>query len=234
MSYTYLQEQGEESSAECFSDIPVSVLLRLNLTAEKCSCNGSEMESCHGSQSGMTCELSMGNLGAESPMLFALESHAKKSALLATVKDSSKPTITPQQSELFARFDRHCSGWKTVQLWFSADWGGSSVSWPKWGIMQHGACFRLPTLEHDTSVKGFGLKHPTPTRRDYKGASDGQRLDLSRWTTWLHHEFSHVTKTTYPNPDCSEAVMGWPIGWTALRPLAMDKFQQWLDSHGRH
>lgn len=26
MSYTYLLEQGEESSAECFSDMPASVL----------------------------------------------------------------------------------------------------------------------------------------------------------------------------------------------------------------
>jgi len=32
------------------------------------------------------------------------------------------------------------------------------------------------------------------------------------------------------NPDWVEWLMGWPIGWTALEPLATDKFQQWLDS----
>jgi hypothetical protein len=34
------------------------------------------------------------------------------------------------------------------------------------------------------------------------------------------------------NPDWVEWLMGWPIGWTDLKPLAMDKFRQWLDSHG--
>jgi hypothetical protein len=59
MSYTFLQAQGEECSAECFSDIPASVQSRLNLTAEKSCCNVSETASCHASQSGMMLERSM-------------------------------------------------------------------------------------------------------------------------------------------------------------------------------
>ena len=34
------------------------------------------------------------------------------------------------------------------------------------------------------------------------------------------------------NPAWVEWLMGWPIGWTACGPLAMDKFQQWQHSHG--
>jgi hypothetical protein len=34
------------------------------------------------------------------------------------------------------------------------------------------------------------------------------------------------------NPDWTEWLMGWPIGHTASAPLATDKFQQWLHSHG--
>lgn len=34
------------------------------------------------------------------------------------------------------------------------------------------------------------------------------------------------------NPDWVEWLMGWPIGWTDLEPLAMDKFRQWLEQHG--
>ena len=34
------------------------------------------------------------------------------------------------------------------------------------------------------------------------------------------------------NPDWVEWLMGWPIGWTDLKPLGMDKFQQWLHLHG--
>lgn len=58
MSYTYLQEQGEESSAGSFSDIPQSVLSRLSLTAGKsCFSNDSEMDTYPSSLSGMTSEL---------------------------------------------------------------------------------------------------------------------------------------------------------------------------------
>lgn len=34
------------------------------------------------------------------------------------------------------------------------------------------------------------------------------------------------------NPPWVEWLMGWPIEWTALKPLETDKFQQWLHSHG--
>ena len=34
------------------------------------------------------------------------------------------------------------------------------------------------------------------------------------------------------NPDWVEWLMGWPIGWTASKPLAMDRFRKWPHSHG--
>lgn len=34
-------------------------------------------------------------------------------------------------------------------------------------------------------------------------------------------------------PELPEWVMGWPIGWTELKPLETDRFQQWLLSHGK-
>jgi len=33
------------------------------------------------------------------------------------------------------------------------------------------------------------------------------------------------------NPDWVEWLMGWPIGWTDLKPLEMDKFQKWREAH---
>jgi hypothetical protein len=35
------------------------------------------------------------------------------------------------------------------------------------------------------------------------------------------------------NPTWVEWLMGWPLGWTDLKPLAMDKFQQWRCLHGK-
>jgi hypothetical protein len=36
------------------------------------------------------------------------------------------------------------------------------------------------------------------------------------------------------NADWVEWLMGWPLGWTDLKPLEMDKFQKWQEQHGRH
>lgn len=34
------------------------------------------------------------------------------------------------------------------------------------------------------------------------------------------------------NPAWVEWLMGWPIGWTDLKPLEMDRFLEWLKQHG--
>ena len=34
------------------------------------------------------------------------------------------------------------------------------------------------------------------------------------------------------NPMWVEWLMGWPIGWTDLEPLEMDRYRQWLEQHG--
>jgi hypothetical protein len=33
------------------------------------------------------------------------------------------------------------------------------------------------------------------------------------------------------HPQCSEMLMAWPIEWTDLKPLEMDKFQEWRQQH---
>lgn len=33
------------------------------------------------------------------------------------------------------------------------------------------------------------------------------------------------------NPEWVEWLMGWPIGWTDLKPLAMDRFREWQQQH---
>lgn len=57
---------------------------------------------------------------------------------------------------------------------------------------------------------------PTPTARDWKGASGNENLDRSRLTTYLHHSGGPTTNTSYPHPSFVEAMMGFPEGWTDL------------------
>jgi hypothetical protein len=105
---------------------------------------------------------------------------------------------------------------------------------------------------------GTAVHWPTPQARDWKGPSGrslkGEENDLP----------NAVKYQTFPTPTATDAIkngkvsprpramglsettggslnptwvewlMGWPIGFTDLKPLEMDKYQQWQHSHGRH
>jgi len=67
------------------------------------------------------------------------------------------------------------------------------------------------------------VKFPTPLTRDWKsgtGADHG-----------AHSPPLSSVVGGQLNPDWTEWLMGWPIGWTDLKPLETDKFQQWQQQH---
>ena len=68
---------------------------------------------------------------------------------------------------------------------------------------------------------------PTPTARSY-GSNRGGAAGRVR----LSIEALSKLDGLDPHP-LREWMMGWPIGWTELRPLATDRCQQWLLSHGQ-
>ena len=72
-----------------------------------------------------------------------------------------------------------------------------------------------------TASKGWSKNH--------KRAMTDDRLDYS-----VERESFQPGQQTPPmrlNPDWVEWLMGWPIGWTELRPLAMDRFHEWQRQH---
>lgn len=186
------------------------------------------------SRSGMTCE-PLTDAHGEAVLTWCLEdSLARTSA-----QQGKAPALTapaPASGERWrgslAKYDRASSSWKTPQCSLLAGLDAFSETWPRWGTMQNGECWGHATPERHTAETASGL-WPTPCTRDWKGASTAQNADVSRWTNWLHVKFSQGRRTTYPNPECSESVMGWPLGWTELKPLATDRFRQWCDLHGK-
>lgn len=92
-----------------------------------------------------------------------------------------------------------------------------------------------------TKNSGDGLstwvkKVPTPTACAAKGSSPGsltRRSGRSRVNDRLDH---HVMSSDGGplNPTWVEWLMGWPLGWTELKPLETGKFQAWLRSHGKY
>jgi hypothetical protein len=86
-----------------------------------------------------------------------------------------------------------------------------------------------PALRATFRNKEEGRNWPTPAARDYRhpnaksyaergGGSKGEQLPNAVGGTL--------------NPDWVEWLMGWPIGWTDLKPLETDKFRQWQQQHG--
>jgi len=95
--------------------------------------------------------------------------------------------------------------------------------------MRDGACFPLRMLEHGTSESAFGYL-PTPRRSGQSRAFKAYKR--KNYQGNLEEFLGEIGFAGWINPLFSEAVMMWPCGWTDTKPLAMDKFQQWLRSHG--
>lgn len=74
---------------------------------------------------------------------------------------------------------------------------------------------------------------PTPLARDWKGSIGRSLKGLEMDLPTAVKRGGDQTQPTTLNPAWVEWLMGWPIGWTDLKPLETDKFQQWLDSHGK-
>ncbi len=78
------------------------------------------------------------------------------------------------------------------------------------------------TWVQTTFGPAIGYLHTPTTKANYCADS------MQKWpacATW-RLVFGKVT------PEAHEYLMGWPTGWSDLRPLATAKFQQWLQQHG--
>ncbi len=79
---------------------------------------------------------------------------------------------------------------------------------------------------------------PTPNARDWKDTMTG-RAPPSRQKPGeqtLGQRISALGETSGQlNPDWVEShLMGWPIGWTDLKPLGTGRLAEWLQSHGAY
>lgn len=238
MSYIYLLEQGEESSAESFSDMPAFVLSRLNLTVEKSCCKGSETASCQSSPSGTTCEPSTESRGADSLTLCAEDSRVKTYPSLTQTEMDSKGNgldCGEKWPESLAKFDRDTCLWKTRQGLLFEDSTECLEILPEWGMTVGGELWELAMPGWLIIVNVFGYL-PTPTKVNIlvaKRIEDGESHRNLAEVIYERERDEGRNTLGNLNPQMTELLMGWPIKWTDLQPLAMGKFQQWLSSHGK-
>jgi hypothetical protein len=255
MSWHYLQGQEGASWEGPSLDGAPSALLRLIPIAERCSLSGSEMDACLGSRSGMTSEHLTADLGAVPLMSSLVDFRARTSVQQVSVKDlpENVRAFGTRCCELLAKFNLRLCSRRTRRISVPAGLASSSRDLPAWGMMHNGVCWELGTRVHLTDEIDSGSWLPTPTTAGNENSPSMQKWSAHRRLAQLLHT---PTAKLYGNNrggsagrvgkirpsletlaggviiSLREWLMGWPIGWTALGPLATGRFQQWLRLHG--
>jgi len=183
--------------------------------------------------SGMTCELLTDDRGEGLLTSYLAGFHARISPQPDEGQESTANEVdcSAKWPASLARYDPSSRSWKTRQCLLAGGLEEYSETWPSWGMTVDGECWERTPLALDISATAFGLPPlwPTPITNPQKnsdnaGGSGGRK--------WAKQNGTHV-KYSVIHPNFYESLMGWPINWTNLKPLATDRFQQWLRSHGK-
>ena len=154
---------------------------------------------------------------------------ANHSALLENEQVEMTHEICGQKPlNVFAEYDPNMHFLRMCRVFFQPNtFGISFPTWPKQGIMQDGACWAQMIVMHIIEEKDY-LSLPTPTVADQRGQRRRQ-TDFQDMRDWWRKNVGGLI-----NPCFMESIMGYPIGWTDLKPLEMDRFHRWLQQHGEY
>lgn len=188
--------------------------------------------------SGMMLEHLTEENGKELLTWYLADSHVKTSASPAKEKVlmGHEADCGERWHESLAKYDLNTHSWKIHQLSLDVDLEKSLVNSTRWGTIRNGEYFPLACLVHHIHEKDCSF-WPTPTAGDCKGAN--KYIQRKKNGRWILKKPSGIYGAKLidaiggtMNPKWDEWLIGWPIGWTGLNPLEMDRFQQWLNSHG--
>ena len=232
MSWLFSQALVEEYLGDTCLDGEPSALLSGNNTQQAYCAPDKMTKFSRLSRFGMTYKPLTETRGEELLTLYLEDFHARTfqpQEKAQELKETNPQCGNTWQGSL-ARLDPNTSLWKTAQSSLLEDLELSLQTFPKWGLMQNGALYQLPTLVQTISEKGFGLgQYVTPTTRDYKGMSGSG----FRERHGINHNLADCLGGV-PNPMFSEWLMGFPPGWTDLKPLEMDKSLYVQQLHGSY
>ena len=258
MSWHYLRELEGEFLEDICSGGELLQPLKSKITHAEFYCKGKLMDSYLDSLSGMTFVHSMENLGEEKSMLSLEDSHAKTLVLQEKAQDlTEKGQDSGEKWQgSFTKYSPDSCLWKTHQCSLLGDLDEFSETWPQWGLMQGGECWEHQTLERSMKGSESGLLPDnqnffhTPNTTGLDGGSNSRKALKKRISTWptpttptgggnvggsgaYKNAIKNGTHIPHSiNPSLYEWLMGWPIGWTDLKPLVTDKFHFALQQHG--
>lgn len=251
MSWLYSQALVEEySAANCLDGEPCAQL-NVMPTPQPFWRNDKTMEHSQLSRFGLTCAVLTAAHGAALLTWFLAGFHVRTSQSQEKAQESTgrARAFGERCLGLFAKFDRDLSLWRTPQRSLVEGLDVYSETWPYWGLMLNGECWEQTTWAHLTAETDYGLL-PTPTTMDDGGRFNrsptpgakkrptlGAMARYNLWPTPTVHGNTNAPKAGTKrgtglqtaaggplNPAWVEWLMGWPLGWTELRPLEMDRF----------
>lgn len=258
MSWHYLRVEVEESLQDICLGGERLPPLKSKITHAEFYCNGKLMDSYLDSLSGMTFAHSMENLGKEKSMLFQEDFHAKTLVLQEKEQDLMEKgrDFGEKWQGSFAKYNQDSCSWKTHQCSLLGDLDEFSETWPQWGLMRDGECWEHQILERSMKGSESGLLPDnqnffhTPNTTGLDGGSNSRKALKKRLSTWptpttptgggniggsgaYKNAIKNGTHIPHSiNPSLYEWLMGWPIGWTDLKPLEMDKSHFVQQQHG--
>jgi hypothetical protein len=133
---------------------------------------------------------------------------------------------------LLARFDQNTFSWRTVQCSLLEDLNECLQTLPAWGMTVGGELYLRQTLVQTTSEKGFGF---VPTQSGMWGTPKAQDSRHALWDRGkgnLGEQVAGLHNGGKMNPTWVEWLMGFPLGWTDLKPLEMHKSLYVQQQHG--
>jgi hypothetical protein len=210
------------------------------------------------SQYGMTFKPLTQDLGEALLMSYLAGFHAKTSQQEVREKESteSDQECGRKWYGSFTKYNPDSSSWRTHQCSFLGDLEEFSETWPQWGLMRNGECWEQRMLAQTIKETEFGslLKmFPTPTVACVEGGEQSDRVEETQSGGYILRKLNKPNMTygaklsdaiLYEekkknkavggklNPTWTEWLMGWPLGWTDLKPLEMDKSHCAQPQHG--
>jgi len=125
-----------------------------------------------------------------------------------------------------------------VKMWPTPDANmaarGTQENWTKTRPSGHQAQYTINQAVRD-SLKMWPTPTATEARQGYQDRTRGKKGSQKSLSTEVIDNLGGRQKTGGQlNPTWVEWLMGWPLGWTDLKPLEMGKYQKWLELHGRY
>lgn len=219
MSWLYSRALVEEYSAEHCSDGKRYAPLNMTPTPQAYLWRDKTTEAWSRFPSGMTFEPLTADLGAALLTWYLGDFLANRSAQHLEAGRSQK-TCGPKCCESSTRSGRQ---WFLPRMLNGIRSGKQPKIWQASDTpLESRLSMRPKRLQSMIGVDGGWL--PTPTAKANHSAPS-----MRKWPAYHAYQDWLGRKTS---PQVWEWMMGWPIGWTDLKPLAMHKYRQWRRQHG--